>query len=177
MAAGLCPVGRHHSRKINSDPSGKAACSGVNRFSRFAGRRHGKSSSYRVRGRGFVLRCSLTGVEDSLSTFFSNCQIWWLAAGHDVAAPPPRREASVGGMIMLVHFLQTAKLLQWTYDRTASPKCGAILPIGWPTRCLIPDFDGSSSSESKDALWARFFMGAPRRQRRFVERYSIVKRA
>ena len=32
-------------------------------------------------------------------------------------------------------------------------------------KCLIPGFDGASlSSESKDALWARFFMGAPRRQ-------------
>src|SRR3546814_1039671 len=40
-------------------------------------------------------------------------------------------------------------------------------------RCLIPCFDGASlSSESKDALWARFCMGAPRRQRRSVERYS-----
>ncbi|MER8371017.1 hypothetical protein, partial [Mesorhizobium sp. M1378] len=29
------------------------------------------------------------------------------------------------------------------------------------SRCLIPGFDGSSlSSESKDALWARFCMGA-----------------
>ncbi|MFA1675287.1 helix-turn-helix domain-containing protein [Rhizobium mongolense] len=45
-------------------------------------------------------------------------------------------------------------------------------------RCLIPGFDGASlSSESKDALWARFFMEAPRRQRQSVERYNIVKRA
>ena len=47
-----------------------------------------------------------------------------------------------------------------------------------PARCLIPGFDGAPmSSESKDALWARFFMAAPRRQRQSVERYSIVKRA
>jgi hypothetical protein len=32
------------------------------------------------------------------------------------------------------------------------------------------------SLESKDALWARFCMGAPRRQRRSVKRYNIVKR-
>jgi apoptosis-inducing factor 3 len=45
-------------------------------------------------------------------------------------------------------------------------------------KCLVPAFDGASlSSDSKDALWARFFMGAPRRQRRSVERYNIVKRA
>ena len=49
-----------------------------------------------------------------------------------------------------------------------------------PTRsgCLVPGFDGALfSGEWKDALWARFFMGAPRRQRRSVERYNIVKRA
>ena len=44
--------------------------------------------------------------------------------------------------------------------------------------CLVLAFDGASlSSDSKDALWARFAMGAPQRQRRSVERYSIVKRA
>ena len=41
--------------------------------------------------------------------------------------------------------------------------------------CLVPGFDGAFlSSDLKDALWARFFMGAPRRQRRSVERYNIV---
>ncbi|AWN44743.1 universal stress protein [Methylobacterium durans] len=45
-------------------------------------------------------------------------------------------------------------------------------------RCLIPGFDGAVfSREWKDALWARFSTGAPRRQRQSVERYSIVKRA
>src|SRR3954463_7903669 len=45
-------------------------------------------------------------------------------------------------------------------------------------RCLIPGFDGAVfSPEWKDALWVRFTMGAPQRQRRSVERYSIVKRA
>jgi hypothetical protein len=40
---------------------------------------------------------------------------------------------------------------------------------------LIPSFDGAVfSQEWKDALWARFSMGAPRRQRRSVERYRIV---
>jgi hypothetical protein len=44
-----------------------------------------------------------------------------------------------------------------------------------PARCLVAAFDGASlSSDSKDALWARFYMGAPQRQRRSVERYSIV---
>ena len=46
------------------------------------------------------------------------------------------------------------------------------------TRCLVPAFGGAFlSSDSKDALWARFYTGAPQRQRRSVERYSIVKRA
>jgi DNA invertase Pin-like site-specific DNA recombinase len=45
-------------------------------------------------------------------------------------------------------------------------------------RCLIPGFDGAPlSPDSKDALWDRFFTAAPQRQRRSVERYSIVKRA
>lgn len=42
--------------------------------------------------------------------------------------------------------------------------------------CLIPGFDGAPlSSESKEALWAKFFMGAPPRQRRSVEQYKIVQ--
>ena len=45
-------------------------------------------------------------------------------------------------------------------------------------RCLVPVFDGAYFSRGwKEALWDRFYTGAPRRQRRFVERYSIVKRA
>ncbi len=43
---------------------------------------------------------------------------------------------------------------------------------------FIPGFDGSIFSvEWRQALWARFFTRAPPRQRRSVERYSIVKRA
>src|SRR3954468_2605781 len=50
--------------------------------------------------------------------------------------------------------------------------------MGPDPRCLVPHFDGAFLwHESKDALWARFFTGAPRRLRRSVERYSIVKRA
>jgi hypothetical protein len=44
--------------------------------------------------------------------------------------------------------------------------------------CLVPDFDGAFfSPEWRDALWAKFFTGAPARQRRCVARSSIVKRA
>jgi hypothetical protein len=45
-------------------------------------------------------------------------------------------------------------------------------------RCLVPTFDGAYFSErEKEALWDRFYTGAPQRQRRSVERYNIVKRA
>ncbi len=44
--------------------------------------------------------------------------------------------------------------------------------------CLAPGLDGAYFSEvQKEALWDRFFMGAPARQRQSVERYNIVKRA
>ena len=44
--------------------------------------------------------------------------------------------------------------------------------------CLVPHFDGAILSLGwKEALWDKFFMAAPRRQRRSVERYKIVKRA
>ena len=44
--------------------------------------------------------------------------------------------------------------------------------------CLVPGFDGALFSlDWKDALWAKFFMGAPARLRQCVERSSIVKRA
>lgn len=59
-----------------------------------------------------------------------------------------------------------------------APQVNAAAAVSSTPRCLIPDFNGALlSSEAKDALWARFFMGAPQRQRRSVERYSIVKRA
>ena len=44
--------------------------------------------------------------------------------------------------------------------------------------CLIPGFDGAFfTPQWREALWTRYSMGAPQRQRRSVERYSIVKRA
>jgi hypothetical protein len=48
----------------------------------------------------------------------------------------------------------------------------------WNVRCLVPAIDGAYFSRGwKEALWDRFYTGAPRRQRRFVERYNGVKRA
>jgi hypothetical protein len=50
--------------------------------------------------------------------------------------------------------------------------------VSYVARCLVPAFDGAYfSREWKEALWARFYTGAPPRQRRSVERYNIVKRA
>jgi NAD(P)-dependent dehydrogenase (short-subunit alcohol dehydrogenase family) len=47
-----------------------------------------------------------------------------------------------------------------------------------PSRCLVPGFDGAIFDQGwKDALWARFYTGAPARQRQSVEQYKIVKRA
>jgi len=57
------------------------------------------------------------------------------------------------------------------------------IPIAWLTpptvpRCLVPQYDGADSDAvDRDGLWVRYFTGAPARQRRCVERYSIVKRA
>ncbi|ANP89307.1 RiPP maturation radical SAM C-methyltransferase [Rhizobium leguminosarum] len=46
------------------------------------------------------------------------------------------------------------------------------------TNCLVPAFDGALFSlEWREALWARFYTGAPQRQRQSVEQYKIVKRA
>ncbi len=59
-------------------------------------------------------------------------------------------------------------------ERLMELKVGALTVVS----CLIPGFDGADfSHEWKEALWARFTTGAPRRQRQSVERYSIVKRA
>ena len=44
--------------------------------------------------------------------------------------------------------------------------------------CIVPAIEGAYFSErQKEALWDRFFTGAPARQRQSVERYNIVKRA
>lgn len=55
----------------------------------------------------------------------------------------------------------------------------AAKPYWWDLRpCLVPNFDGAIfSPDWQYALWARFYTGAPRRRRRSVERYNIVKRA
>src|SRR6516164_5518721 len=40
-------------------------------------------------------------------------------------------------------------------------------------RCLVPDFDGASSShDSKEALWDKFYTAAPPRRRQSVEQWK-----
>jgi hypothetical protein len=65
--------------------------------------------------------------------------------------------------------------LPCTESRRAGLVFGAILiPLLPKPRCLVPAFDGAFlSREWKEALWARFYTGAPLRQRR----YNVVKRA
>ena len=62
-----------------------------------------------------------------------------------------------------------------------TPDMGRQRPFRMPglmSRCLIPGFDGALFTAGwRDALWARFSTAAPRRRRRSVERYNIVKRA
>jgi hypothetical protein len=59
-----------------------------------------------------------------------------------------------------------------------APGIGARRAATRSSRCLVPEFDGAlSMQEWKDALWAKFFTGAPARQRQSVEQYKIVKRA
>jgi transposase len=83
--------------------------------------------------------------------------------------------------------LKNWRRLATRYDRLArnylSGLALAAIIIAWTSMSplpsfFVPDFDGASlSSDSKDALWDRFYTGAPQRQRRSVERYNIVKRA
>jgi hypothetical protein len=61
------------------------------------------------------------------------------------------------------------------YTLVETCKLNEVDPRAW---CLIPGFDGAFlSPEWRDALWAKFSMGAPQRQRQSVEQSKIVKRA
>ncbi|BEP31858.1 MAG: hypothetical protein WBIAU2_00850 [Wolbachia endosymbiont of Drosophila biauraria] len=46
---------------------------------------------------------------------------------------------------------------------------------------MVPEYDGMIKYEktipSKEELWDKYYMGAPKQQRQFVEQYKIVKRA
>ena len=83
-----------------------------------------------------------------------------------MTAALPDLIAALGPAHVLTGADMAAHTDDWTSHYTSRPKC------------LIPGFDGAILfREWRDALWVRFFTGAPPRQRQSVERYSIVKRA
>jgi hypothetical protein len=99
-------------------------------------------------------------------------------------APPPKElrkekaEWLKPGLMGEVETLKGEEKLRHASLKTRMERMRGTSPapaLASRPRSLIPDFDGASlSSESKEALWARFSMGAPRRRRRSVERYNIV---
>jgi hypothetical protein len=60
------------------------------------------------------------------------------------------------------------------WDPTSDPYSKGSWEANDVVRCLIPNFDGAVlSSNWRDALWARFFTGAPRRQSGCVPRQAF----
>src|SRR4051812_27000021 len=54
-------------------------------------------------------------------------------------------------------------------EQSARPHSSQM--IRTPANCMVPGFDGALFSlEWKDALWAKFYMGAPARRRQCVAR-------
>src|SRR3954453_1567179 len=96
---------------------------------------------------------------------------------------------SVGcvGLKALIYFEAVSTLalaIGLLVGRTVQPGAGfdidpaSLDPKQVAGSCLVPGFDGALFSlEWKDALWAKFCMGAPARRRQCVARSSIVKRA
>jgi transposase InsO family protein len=97
-------------------------------------------------------------------------------------------KAHVLAFVTAYNFGKHLKRLQWRTPFQAVCEAWANDPapfkinphhlIPGPYTCFVPGFDGAFfSPEWRDALWAKFSMGAPARQRRCVERSNIVKRA
>src|SRR3954467_15951523 len=71
--------------------------------------------------------------------------------------------------------VSASSAIRWQAQRRAGgdarPKPQGGDRLSRRTECLVAGFDGALfSSDWKDALWAKFFMGAPARRRRCVER-------
>jgi hypothetical protein len=68
---------------------------------------------------------------------------------------------------------------RYTYkgEKGYMPMVGHIAEFGVVIGHEFREGTAAPAVESKDALWDNFYMGAPQRQRRSVERYNIVKRA
>jgi hypothetical protein len=95
-----------------------------------------------------------------------------------------RREALGGAGEILAHAIRQGRdlkdeaILITGEQGQELDRVGFIDAIPASLRCLIPRFDGAVfSSVWRDSLWARFFTGAPARQRRSVARSSMVQRA
>jgi hypothetical protein len=113
-----------------------------------------------------------TGVELRQSTSGSANTRW--RTQHSLKSNPLRRTSRVSMEREMESFLRMLRLGRRELRLVGARAKRQIRT----TRCLVPSFDGAFlSSDSKDALWAKFYPGAPRRQRRSVERYRIVKRA
>lgn len=84
-------------------------------------------------------------------------------------SPDPRNQVS----------LMSARVLDLAWS-SPEPRLlpGDNIAVDLDLACLVPGFDRAIfSQEWKQALWARFFRAAPRRRRRSVEQYRMVKRA
>jgi hypothetical protein len=128
------------------------------------------------------------GVKNSDSRVSFQCSVW---LGFDAASPALFDEAATGqgssGAVRLAtrqmtRTCESMRTIQGPqrrcYASAAASNCEAARTLANWTRCLVPGFDGDIIVSSMgDALWAKFFTAAPRRQRQSVERYSVVKRA
>ena len=84
----------------------------------------------------------------------------------------------IGALESLKESIDLEHLAAFGMDEASDSRQSTIGPIPNVPRCLVPAFDGALFSQQwKDALWDRFYTGAPARQRQSVERYNIVKRA
>ena len=61
--------------------------------------------------------------------------------------------------------------------KTVMSSSKMIFVLAAPTRCVVPEYSGTVSKSQKDALWDRYFTGAPQQLRQSVEQSRIVKRA
>ena len=113
----------------------------------------------------FVLDADIVG-------FFDNLDRGWMLKFLQHRVADPR-------ILRLIQKWQEAGVMEegeWKNAGMGTPQGSVISPL--LARCSVPAFDGAFySQERKEALWARFYTGAPQRQRRSVEQYSIVKRA
>ena len=96
-------------------------------------------------------------------------QAFWLLVFANSMVLAALRKGNLPGLVLALGWLLPLTIwIMASYYWSAFPDL----------RCLVPDFDGASSShDSKEALWDKFYTAAPPRRRQSVEQYKIVKRA